>query len=394
MKNKEQIMLRHGCLSIAETGDRKMANRKKKRKKKGRKKLVLFVFEILLLAVLLGSLAIYQSTMGRIKHEPKLDVTEAGINEDLDTEELEGYTNIALLGLDNRSNGNFDSGNSDTIMVASIDNKTSEVRLVSVYRDTYLNVGGGKYRKANAAFANGGVAGAVQMLNTNLDLDITDYVCVDWNAVVEAIDALGGVEIEISDGERQQINKYLHDVTNTTGVKSSAVNKTGLVRLDGAQATTYARIRHLAGDDYKRASRQRIVIQAMLTEAKKSDVVTLTKICNAVCDDISTSLTNTEMLSYISKIMDYEIVETSGFPFELTTANLAITRSTVVPISLENNVSELHKFLFKDEEYTVSDTVKNISDNIIYATGVTAQSQKIDTSTWNNTAGKTGADQK
>ena len=366
---------------------------KKKKKKSAKKKILLFVFELLFLAILLVVLYFYQMIFGAMKHDAKLTDTEAGINKDLDTEELEGHTNIALFGLDNRSNGDYESGNADVMMVASIDNATGDVRLVSLYRDTFLNVGDAQYRKANYAYQHGGVTAAIAMLNTNLDLDITDYVCVDWNAVVETIDALGGVDIEISDGERQQINKYLHDVTETTGVSSSYVYDTGVVHLDGAQATTYARIRKLAGDDYKRSSRQRIVLQAMLTKAKKADIATLTKICNSVFDDITTTLTNTEIIGYLSKVATYNVVETTGFPFELTTETLSVTGSTVVPISLENNVLELHQFLFQGENYEVSDTVKNISNDIIYSTGVTADKESIDTSSYNNTAGKTGADQ-
>ena len=188
-----------------------------------------------------------------------MDETEAGINKDIDTEKLEllkeGYMTIALFGLDNRSSNNYDSGNSDTIMIANIDNQTKQVKLVSVYRDTYLNIGNGKLSKANAAYAHGGATQAVQMLNSNLDLAIREYVCVDWAALVQAIDALGGIDLEITQAEMNSINKYLHDVDKVTGLNTSLVTQYGNVHLDGSQATTYARIRKLAG---RRAPRHHI----------------------------------------------------------------------------------------------------------------------------------------
>lgn len=369
---------------------------KKKKKKKGKKKILLLVFELLLLLILLAVAWLYNSTFNRIDYEKQMDDTEAGINGDIDSEKLEilkeGYTTIALFGLDNRSSNNYKSGNSDTIMIANIDNKTKQVKLVSVYRDTYLNIGDGKLSKANAAYAHGGATQAVQMLNSNLDLAITDYVCVDWAALVQAIDALGGIDIEITQAEMNSINKYLHDVDKVTGLTTSLVTQYGNVHLDGSQATTYARIRKLAGDDYKRASRQRIVIQAMLTKAKTSDISTLTKICNVVFDDIKTTLTMSEILYLMKDVASYDIVSTTGFPFDLTNARLTGTGDTVVPASLASNVAELHSFLFEDQAYTVSNTVQSISDTIAANTGITENSMLVDTSSFNETAGKNGTE--
>ena len=369
---------------------------KKKKKKKGKKKILLLVFELLLLLILLAVAWLYNSTFNRIDYEKQMDDTEAGINGDIDSEKLEilkeGYTTIALFGLDNRSSNNYQSGNSDTIMIANIDNKTKQVKLVSVYRDTYLNIGDGTLSKANAAYAHGGATQAVQMLNSNLDLAITDYVCVDWAALVQAIDALGGIDIEITQAEMNSINKYLHDVDKVTGLTTSLVTQYGNVHLDGSQATTYARIRKLAGDDYKRASRQRIVIQAMLTKAKTSDISTLTKICNVVFDDIKTTLTMSEILYLMKDVASYDIVSTTGFPFDLTNARLTGTGDTVVPASLASNVAELHSYMFEDQSYTVSNTVQSISDMIASNTGITENSMLVDTSSFNETAGKNGTE--
>lgn len=369
-----------------------MANQKRKKKKKRsiRQKLAVFFIEVLILADLLAALALYYLTVGKMDIQEKLTTTEAGINKDADLEKLEGYTNIALFGLDNRKGGNYETGNSDTIMIASINNKTKEVKLISVYRDTYLGIGGGKFRKANAAYANGGAKEAVQMLNSNLDLDITDYVCVDWKALIDAIDVLGGIDVEVTSQEVYEINWNTFEQDNTLGIHTPRLSGEGLMRLNGSQAVGYARIRNTAGDDYLRASRQRIVLEQMLAAAKNTDIGTLTSMVSSMCDDISTSMTLARMLGMAKDVTKYSIASTTGFPFELTTRDLQITGSTVIPIDLANNVKELHTFMFGDEDYQVSETVQDISDAIENATGVTSDDTAVDTSQYNNTTGSGG----
>ena len=366
--------------------------RKKRRKKKKSRKIVLFVFEILLLAILLVA-AYFIGMVNRVKYE-NMSETEAGINDDLskDTlESLEGYTNIAVFGLDNRSANNYQEGNSDVVMIASIDNKTKNVKLV--YRDTFLSVGGGTYFKCNNAYARGGAKQAVQMLNSNLDLDIKEYVCVDWAAVVEVIDDLGGLDLNITQGEMNQINKYKKDVDGVTGKNTPNVTQYGLVHLDGTQATTYARIRKLSGDDFKRASRQRIVLQAMLEKAKKANPATLVKICNSMVDDISTTLSLDQMVSLAKDVTKYKISSTTGFPTDLTTKNMPRCGDTVIPADLVTNVKKLHEYMFDDAAYTPSQTVQAISETIVNTTGITADSAKINTSDYNETVGATGTDE-
>lgn len=368
-------------------------NKKKLTKKQQQKrKLIIFGVEVLCLILLLVLLYVW-SLWSKIDIQSDMGDSEAGINEDLGDDTLvtlKGYTNIAIFGLDNRGNGQYNRGNSDVIMIASINNDTKEVKLISVYRDTYLNVGSGKYNKANSAYARGGAKAAVQMLNTNLDLNIKEYMCVDWAAVVEAVDALGGVEVEITEQERGMINDMIIEIDYYVGSKTPQVKKAGVQNLTGAQATAYARIRKTAGNDFKRTSRQRIVLEAMLNKAKKSDIGTLAKICEAVIDDVSTSLDLKEILGLARHVKEYSIVSTSGFPFEMTTTYLAQTNSTVVPIGLEDDVAMLHKYLFATEDYEPSKTVQAISQAIIDKTGITEDSKPIDVDGYNNTAGQQG----
>lgn len=371
-----------------------MAKRRRK-KKRGRKKILLFVFEILLLLVVLGVLWAYNQTLGQVKYEDGLTVSEAGINEDIDEDALanmHGYLNVALFGLDNRSNGSYNEGNSDCIMIASLNYDTKEIQIVSVYRDTYLSSGNGKYTKANAAYAGGGAKRAVAMLNSNLDLDITKYVCVDWKALVDAIDDIGGIDLEITKAEMDEINYLIPEVDGTTGYNTNYLEDTGLQHLNGTQATCYARIRNTSGDDFLRASRQRIVLQAMLDKAKQSDIGSLTEMCKDIMSQISTNFTAAEIIQYASAITQYEMKETTGFPFELTTMNLSTTGDTVIPIDLAQNVSELHQFLFNETDYQPSETVQSVSSKIEKKTGVTSKTSAFDLTQYNNTVGSDGTE--
>lgn len=374
----------------------KSTNTKKtlSKKQQQQRKMMIVGIEIVCLLVLLVVVFVW-SFVGKINFN-SFSEKDAGINEDLSDESrkiLEGYTNVALFGLDNRSEGNYKGGQSDVIMIASINNETKEVKLLSVYRDTYLHVGNDVYSKANSAYAKGGAVQAVQMLNSNLDLNITEYVCVDFMAMVEVIDALGGIEVEITEQEMQIINDTLWEYEEISGETLDMYDYlwgSGVQNLTGPQATSYARIRSTAGDDFKRTSRQRIVLEAMLNKAKEADVSTLLDICEVAFDDISTSLSLTEIMNLAKDVKSYTIVSTSGFPFDMTTATISGKGSCVVPISLENNVSQLYAYLFGAEGYVTSETVQFTSDYIEETTGVTENAQSINVSGYNDTAGQDG----
>lgn len=378
-----------------------MAAKKRKKRMSRGKKILIFSFEILFLLIVVAGIALWKGTIGKLAIDKALSDTEAGVNEDLVDSTLltmKGYTNIALFGLDNRKNGKWDSGNSDAIMIASINNDTKKVKLVSVFRDTYLNVGNDKvsgspvYRKINAAYARGGIRNAVRCLNENLDMNIKSYMCVDWNALVEAIDALGGVKIRITDFEVKKINFYIKETSKGAGVKPKKVKKSGLVNLTGAQATSYARIRYGKGLDMMRSSRQRIVLQAMLKKAKKADFATLVKVCNKVFDDVQTSLQLTDLIYLAKYLPDYELVSTYGFPKDFTLKKVR-GEDSVIPADLVKNVKGLHKFLFEDP-YKPSNTVLDRSNFIVDRTGVTSEAtDTVDFSNLSDIVGAEGTDE-
>ena len=353
----------------------KAASKKKRRKRR----IIIYVVEIVILLILLAVLFVW-TKLNKIHKADDLSKEELKINE-LDsetTELLSGYTNIALFGLDNRSNGDFDTGRSDCIMIASINNDKKEVRVVSVYRDTYLNMSDDTYSKANAAYAAGGPKQAVAMLNMNLDLNIKDYVAVDFNAVADCIDALGGITLEITDEEAAIMNgqtghqDYIAEIEQVTGKKSRHLKSGGTYNLDGVQATAYARIRYTAGDDYRRALRQRTVLTKMVEKAKKANLTTLNKIVDSVFDEISTTYSNKEIITMAAYLQSYELVDTAGFPYYKNSGSVGKQGDCVIPCDLETNVTALHEYLFKDETYTPSNKVIGISEKITSKTGYTA----------------------
>lgn len=329
-------------------------------KKKQKAKIILVVVELFIMLVL--AVILYGvSKLNRIDRPGNNLMNQVEVNEDIEQEVLEvteGFKTIALFGLDNRSNGNLSSGNSDVIIIATIDNETQEVKMCSVYRDTYLDTGGGKFRKCNAAFAKGGPQAAITMLNKNLDLNISDYVTVDFNAVVECIDLLGGVELTITDEEAHYMIGYVKELNELTGNKSQVPEAGGTYVLDGVQAAAYARIRYTAGNDYKRAERQRTVIAKMVEKVQQSDLKTLNSMIDVMFDDIETSFSNKDLIALAAKIFEYELSGSVGFPFVKKEVELGSKGQIVAPDTLESNVKELHKFLYNNEEYVPSSTVR------------------------------------
>lgn len=293
----------------------------------------------------------------------------------------EGYTNVALFGIDSRS-GELEIGTrSDCIIVASLNNKTKEIRMISVYRDTILDIKDGQLQKCNAAYSFGGPTQAINMLNKNLDLDIQDYATVDFAAIANAIDLLGGIEIDLKPEEIAPLNKFVKETARVAGKKAHTVSEAGLQQLDGVQATTYARIRSTAGGDFTRTERQRLVIEKIAEKAQQSDLATINKIIDELFPTIKTSFTATEILSYAKDFLKYKIGDSSGFPFDKTTATVSGLGSIVIPVDLESNVQELHKFLYDKEGYDPSAEVKNISSAIVARVG---QREATDDATLNS----------
>ena len=352
-----------------------MSKPRKKRRK------VLFILEIIVLLLFIGGLYVYGQISAKLD---KIDIQETDLQEqDIVTNDqapqMTGYTTYALFGLDHRSrNEKLNTENSDTIIIASINNDTKAVKLVSVYRDTLLNVKDDTYSKANAAYALGGPAQAVNMLNTNLDLNITDYVSIDFDALVTVVDCLGGLDIPLSYAEIVHMNNYCVETAEETGKSYTPVELpepkpedqeaiVGTYHLNGVQATSYCRIRYTASLDMGRTERQRRVIQMIVDKAKKAGLSTIFDIMDQVFPMVKTSVSKTEILKLIPAMIGYSIDETTGFPQNYKFAT--VKGSVIVPTTLDSNVLKLHQFLYGNTNYTPTQDVLNKNAQIAAIVG-------------------------
>lgn len=350
------------------TQARKRVSEKKKRAKK-RTRIILFAVEIIVIVVMLGALYMLRdfgkSGIGKVVFEDGDIQMNEQVKENV---QLKGYRNIALFGVDSRKGELEKNTLSDAIMIASINQDTGDVKLVSVYRDTFLNLSNDKYNKCNSAYSAGGPKQAINMLNLNLDLDIEDFVTVGFSGLKETIDELGGIWIEVDNAELKHINNYQSTMAQELKCSYEMVEKAGYQKLDGLQSVAYCRIRYTSGNDFKRTERQREVIQAIAEEATSADAQTLINIANSIAEAgaVYTSLEMEEILDLLKDIANYRIVDEGGFPVEeyRGTAVLGDYGDCVVPLDLEKNVEWLHSFLFEDEDYQVSDTVSEYSDYI------------------------------
>lgn len=382
-RNADANEYERGNTDMGETRRRKPSAKALARKKRIKKLWMILGIEVLVFSLLIIGYGIFylNNKLGMLDYN-QLDETDLSINDGID-ENQEGYTTIALFGLDSRDVTSDTGNRSDTILVASIDNKTKDVKIISVYRDTYLELenpdgkNDGLYTKITHAYAYGGPKAAVATLNKNLDLPITDYVTVNFASMAEVVDDLGGITVNVDEAERQSVNTWLPETASIAGRSYNALYETGDVTLDGLQAVTYCRIRNIGAGDIDRAARQREVLEAILTKAKSSDLSTLNKILDDVLDDISTSLSKKDLIALMANVFDYNITGNEGFPMvyhagmyydQAAGQELSID----VAADLENNVQLLHQFFYDaeiDPELTQSSATDETGDGSGDGTG-------------------------
>ena len=258
---------------------------------------ILLVFVIALLLMITVGVVYAADKLGKLE-QTKLDTKKLSISDEIDLGD--GYTNLALFGLDSRDGELGEGVRSDSIIIASLNNKTKEIKMVSLYRDTLLELEDGSLNKANSAYAFGGPEEAVAMINKNLDLNIEDYIAVNFNALVDVIDALGGMDVTLSDAEVVHMNNYCVETSEVTGKSYTKIEPevAGTYHLNGVQATSYARIRYTAGGDFERTERQRFVLEQIAESAKKVSFSSLNSIMDKVFPQVATSMELGEMLKY------------------------------------------------------------------------------------------------
>ncbi len=346
------------------------AKEEQKQKKKRRRRIIAMIAAECLTLTCIFAYAFFARTWD-MAQKPSFNKSEVQ-NEDLALEDLtkmKGYWMIAVFGLDSRGSSTGAGNQSDVNMIICVNQDTGEIKMVSLYRDTYLQTGDNRYSKFNEAYARGGPEQALKYLNRNLDLNITDYISFNWKAVADAIDILGGVDIEISKAEFKYINAFISETVQYTGKGSVQLKNTGMNHLDGVQAVAYGRLR-LMDSDYSRVERQKKVIMQAFEKAKKASYADLNNILVTVLPQVSHNLDFGDLTTAALSITKYYLGESYGFPSARGDANMGSKGLCIIPQTLVSNVKDLHTFLFGDVDYEPTDTVKRIGEKISADSGM------------------------
>ena len=374
----------HANQTIQSANSARATYRRRKKKNKARK-ILLIVVLVLFAVIAAAGFGIYKYFDNKVESMDQVDfkvpeVQNLNLTEEKREQMEKGFLTVAVFGVDSRDNSLGKGNQSDVIMIANLNRETGEIKLVSVFRDTYLNVSDkNTYNKINAAYASGGPEAAVKAINKNLDLNITHYATFNWKAVATVINILGGVEVDISKSEFYYINAFITETVKGTGIGSVQLKAPGVHNLDGVQAVAYGRLR-LMDSDYARTERQRIILTKAFEKLKKADLTTLNSVVGHVMEMSSTNIKWEELLSLAGGISKYHLSETTGFPAARGEAKIKIGSnklSCVIPQTLESNVISLHNFLFGEENYEPSATVKEISAKIAHVSGLATEAEEI-----------------
>lgn len=331
-------------------------------------KIIGIIFLAIIIIIVTAILTGYFYLNSKLSQMKQVNIDENNLSVSTQVEEnLTGYRNIALFGVDSRDSDLGKGNRSDCIIIASINNDTKEINLVSVYRDTYVDIDGYGLDKITHAYSYGGPELALKTLNKNLDLNIKEFVTVNFDAVADAVDALGGVDIRIEEDEISAINSAIRNTAKYTGFDAEYVENAGMQTLNGVQAVGYSRVRYTEGGDYRRTERMRTVIEAMFKKLKDKSIGEINSFADKILPEVYTNLEPNEVLSLVPNMLSYKMSESIGWPYK--TRGITTDRWYGVPVTLEENVKQLHREIFGEEDYTVSEIVKGINDAIISKIG-------------------------
>ncbi len=338
----------------------------KKHIKKRRRSPIRFLFLlILLIAVLIGIVVfMLHSKLGKVQTKVLDQSQLVTVNND---NNMKDYTNYAFFGIDSQTGSMSDRGNrSDSIIVVSINNSTKEVKLLSIYRDTFLSING-KYSKINVAYSWGGPELAISTINRNLDLNIEKYATVNFKILANIVDAVGGIEVKVDKSIIKNLNSYIKDMNRINGGNSSTIKSAGTYTLDGNQAVAYSRIRYTAGGDLARAGRQREVLEKIFEKGKKNPFKMMS-VMDEVLPQVKTNMSQDELFKMVLSVFKYNIKDQQGFPWNQKEMRYYGSYYGF-PTTLKENAIRAHEYLFGTKDYQVSDELSRINQKIIYRVG-------------------------
>lgn len=308
-----------------------------------------------------------EEKQGRVLDEKELNQIHEQMNQlsNVDTVEDEDVYNLLLVGVDRRDK--TWNGNSDSMMLVSINHTAKRVSVVSLMRDTYVDIPGYGYNKLNAAYALGGGPLLTQTITDTYKVDVSRYAAVDFENMIEIVDALGGVDLEMTDAEVEVANGYMLDMCNTLGLNGYdyVLPGGGVYHCNGVQAVAYARNRYVGNSDYARTERQRYVISQMIEEVKCMDVSQLTQFVTDVLPLVTHNIEETEIWDMVTKapdILQYNFVQ-DRIPYDNMYDVIYVDLQDMLVPQWESTIDILHNTIYGDG--SVSDNSDNDVDNAV-----------------------------
>lgn len=316
---------------------------KKSGRKRGSALKKLLIAVVLLVALGAGGLYfLVGNVYGRMNYEAIDSFTSKPMQED-------GVVNILLIGNDSRQNG--EDGRSDAMILLSISSRTKTIYMTSLLRDMYVDIPGHDGNRLNAAYSFGGAELLMETVEENLDIPVNRYMLVNFEAFANLVDAVGGVDLELTTGELEYVNGYLVEYNMLTdrpqGTDNMDTTKPGLVHLNGPQALAYCRNRYI-GTDFGRTERQRKVLTAVIKKLPAAMGTNFQELMDGLMPNLTTNLTRNECyrLSLMAgKLLTYDIVSDS-IPQPDTYRNATIRKMQVLEVNFEPNIKYLKEKIY------------------------------------------------
>ena len=338
------------------------------------------VLIVLVLAAVLAGNYYLNAQYSKLNYQ-EIDLNKIAISK---TGVPSNYRNIVIFGIDSNQDDLSNDFRTDSIIVLSLNENNNTVKMFSIYRDTYfkmdLDVVDNKkvsekqviFDKVNHAYYDG-VENSLKVINTNMDLNISEYVIGNYSTVIDAVEFLDGIELDITKDELKYINGYVEHINKTTKNKSPKVTTAGTQKVNGVQACAYCRIRYTEGGDYKRTERMRTVLNKIAEKVRTLPLSQINEFLNVVLPDIETNIKVDDIINMIPKALTISVEDSFGWPYEtegIWFDNYG-TKDFFGPAkTLESNVKKLHVELFGQTEYEVPENIVTISNEIIERTGV------------------------
>lgn len=326
-----------------------------KRKKSRKKKIIISCIAVLILILILSAGLFYGNNLLSKMKRSKIDESDLGIKKDVaekvQTSEIKDIVNIAILGVDEAEN---DVGRSDALMIATLDPVHKKLKITSIMRDTYVDIPENGKDKINHAFAYGGPQLSIKTLNQNFGLNIKDYVKINFEELEGLVDAIGGIDMELSDKEIVEVDHYIERVSRVSNlpIKPLVKSESGKVHLDGFQTLGYCRIRSTDNGDFDRTERHRKIMTEMFNKISNAGTAELASMATKLLPYVETSLSNKEIINLAANVLNLgtKNIEQERFPRDDYSKNSDINGVFYLCYDEDYTEQQIHEYIFNDRK--------------------------------------------